>query len=350
MKQELTPITAVTAPDPYTYYSRLVDERPFGFDARVGAWVAASAGAVECVLESSAFRVRPPAEPIPPAMIGTPLGEVFGRLARMNDGPRHASLASTAAGLLARWTSRDVAAVAKAAALRLAGAVVRGESDIGAYAQLVPATTVAGLLAIDRADAAMLVAHFAAAIAPGASAGDIARGVEAAAVLKTSLPLALDDDAAANALGFLFQSYDATAAAIATTLARLAGDDALCASTRGDERALDALLAKTIRDDPPVHNTRRFAAADTRVCGESVGAGDSVFVLLAAANRDPRAERSYAFGFGPHACPGSSVATIVASAGVGAMLDGGLDLSRVVVGGYRPSANVRMPLLATVTQ
>jgi cytochrome P450 len=346
VQKELTPITAVTAADPYAYYDRLLTERPFAFDASVGSWVAASAAAVERVLENPSFLVRPVSQPVPESMLGTPLGDAFGRLVRMNDGPRHTSLANTVNGLLARRGLRDVASIARASALGLAGAIARAESDIGAYSQQVPASTVAGMLSIDRTDAAVLVGNFAGAIAPGATPDAVARGIEAAVVLKSAVSPSAGDDAVANALGFLFQSYDATAAAIAAALSHLATDKALRDAARRDEGVFDALLAKTILYDPPVHNTRRFAAVNTDILGRGVRADDSVLVLLAAANRDPQAERSYAFGVGTHACPGSSIALIIAKAGVSAILECGLDLSRIVAGGYRPSANVRMPLLA----
>ena len=61
---DLTPITAVTAADPYPYYAGLVASRPFGWDERINAWVAASAAAVTEALGQPALLVRPPAEPV----------------------------------------------------------------------------------------------------------------------------------------------------------------------------------------------------------------------------------------------------------------------------------------------
>ena len=84
---DLSPITAVTAPDPYPYYAALVARRPFGFDDDLGLWVAAGADAVSAVLADSALVVRPPAEPVPAGLVGTAAGDVFGRLVRMTDGP-----------------------------------------------------------------------------------------------------------------------------------------------------------------------------------------------------------------------------------------------------------------------
>ena len=86
------PIAAVTHPDPYPYYANLVAERPLYRDESLGLWVAAGAAAVTSVLKSEAGRVRPPAEPVPRALVGTPAGEIFRHLVRMNDGANHLRL------------------------------------------------------------------------------------------------------------------------------------------------------------------------------------------------------------------------------------------------------------------
>ena len=80
------PIAAVTHRDPYPYYAELVATRPVHRDEALGLWVACSAAAVTDVLGHPACLVRPPAEPVPGALLGSPAGDIFGRLVRMNDG------------------------------------------------------------------------------------------------------------------------------------------------------------------------------------------------------------------------------------------------------------------------
>ena len=63
------PIAAVTHADPYPYYAELVARRPIYRDEALGLWVAADAAAVTAVLTSEATRVRPPAEPVPRALV-----------------------------------------------------------------------------------------------------------------------------------------------------------------------------------------------------------------------------------------------------------------------------------------
>ena len=50
------------------------------------------ADAVTGVLTSPLGRVRPTTEPVPTALVASPAADVFGRLARMTDGPGHATM------------------------------------------------------------------------------------------------------------------------------------------------------------------------------------------------------------------------------------------------------------------
>src|SRR5687768_4077275 len=83
------PIAAVTHPDPYPYYADLLARTPLYRDELLGLWVAASAEAVTAVLTSDCCRVRPPSEPVPRALLGSPAADIFGALVRMNDGAAH---------------------------------------------------------------------------------------------------------------------------------------------------------------------------------------------------------------------------------------------------------------------
>ncbi|HEY5339795.1 MAG TPA: hypothetical protein VIK27_02110 [Candidatus Aquilonibacter sp.] len=49
-----------------------------------------------------------------------------------------------------------------------------------------------------------------------------------------------------------------------------------------------------------MHNTRRFVGEDVEIAGERLATGDTVVVILAAANRDPAARgRIFSCGFLP---------------------------------------------------
>ena len=102
MFDDLHPLSAATAIDPYPYYAHLVATRPFYRDDALAMWVASSASAVEEALSSDALHVRPSGEPVPASLAGTQLGAVFARLARMTDASVHA--AARRALLAALWS------------------------------------------------------------------------------------------------------------------------------------------------------------------------------------------------------------------------------------------------------
>lgn len=233
-------------------------------------WIVSSDDEVEAVLTNPALEVRPRAEPVPKAMQGTPLGEIYERLVRWNDGERHAELRRLVEEKLAQWRLEDVRNVASEAAMRVTA------PEVAAY-------TIATLVGIREPQLALpWILDFAQAIAAGASDAAIERGVSAAQSLADALPPDGDADERANLLGFLFQSYAATARLIEN---RLAG-----------------------RTDAPVLITRRYAAEDVEICGKHLPKGDVVFVLLTSP--------PFHFGAGPHACPGRNIAETIAGAAI----------------------------------
>jgi cytochrome P450 len=164
--------------------------------------------------------------------------------------------------------------------------------------------------------------------------------------------------AVANAIGFLFQAHDATAALIGNSLLALARRRDLAKAAAEDQFILRSALAEVIRFDSPVQNTRRYVMRSGDIAGRRVNAGDAILVVLAAANRDPQANerpdqfeidrvnrKAYTFGLGVHACPGESLAATIATAGVARVMQSGLDLASLApLVHYQPSPNVRLPV------
>ncbi len=385
--KNLDPLAAVTAADPYPYYARLVAERPFHRDETLGVWVAASAPAVEAVLSSSVMCVRPTSEPVPKAIAGTPMGDVFARLTRMTDGRQQATVKDAVVAAFDPLAMADLAATSECCAdLLLQTLSVDDPEGLSTFAFSLPPVVMATILGLppDNArQAAAWTRDFVRAIAPGATPDEVARGIPATDAMKEALRSLLSvpepdgslfgtftiegrrrgvDDAVviANAIGFLFQSYDATAGLIGNTLVALANNTpVLRDAAANDSRLLECVVAEVARHDSPVQNTRRFAAADTAVLGTSVRAGDPVLVLLAAANRDPsvnpdpdrfdpnrKERRSYTFGIGGHACPGMRAATMIAQTAVSRLLKSRIDLQGSTELPYHPSINARIPNFA----
>jgi cytochrome P450 len=95
--------------------------------------------------------------------------------------------------------------------------------------------------------------------------------------------------------------------------------DAL-AALRADPARAPACIEEILRYEPPLHFAVRFAEQDSEVAGVPVAAGQSVLVLMAAANRDPRRFRDpdvfdparadnhhLTFTAGPHYCLGAAL-------------------------------------------
>jgi len=384
------PIAAVTHPDPYPYYRELVATAPLYRDEARGLWVAAGAETVTAVLTSPLGRVRPPAEPVPAALLGSPAARIFERLVRMNDGPAHGPMKRAAAATLESLDPARILAHADRWAKRLSAAIDPRSSPAGLddFTFALSAHVIASLLAVPDEElprTRRCVGEFVGCLAPGADAERIARGKGAAAhliELVGSLPTApgpgagllsilsreadragCDDPSAivANAIGFLTQAYEATAGLIGNTLLALAAHPELAARLDATPDLLRDVIREVLRHDPPVQNTRRFIEADGLVAGRRMRAGETVLVLLAAANHDPAANpaperfdvararrRTFTFGVGVHACPGEQLATTIARAGVEQLVARGIalePLARTVT--YRPSVNARIPLFAS---
>jgi cytochrome P450 len=361
------PIAAVTHPAPYPYYAGLVAERPFHRDESLGLWVAAGAAAVTGVLKSEAGRVRPAAEPVPRALVGTPAGEIFRHLVRMNDGATHLRLKQ---GVSAKVAMLDPAKVAEQSwtwARHLAGELkpAAHPERVADLAFRLSPYVIASLLGVAPdalAPTAARAGEFVAGLIPAATPEQIARGAAAAAELTTVFCTLMRrealDAAVANTIGYLSQAYEATAGLIGNTLVALGHRPELRARVGAEPGLLRAVVREVVRHDSPVQNTRRFLAEDAVVAGQALRAGDTVLVVLAAANRDPAvnpepdrfdparpAREAFTFGLGVHACPGEALATTIAEAGVGALLAAGVEPARLIEGvRYRPSGNTRVPL------
>jgi cytochrome P450 len=163
----------------------------------------------------------------------------------------------------------------------------------------------------------------------------------------------------ANAIGLLFQPYEATAGLIGNTLLALNRNRGLRQLVAAEPDLLRDVILEVLRYDSPVQNTRRFVGEDGIVAEHPMKAGDTILVVLAAANRDPAANpnpeqfemnrkgrRTFTFGVGAHACPGETLAVAIAKAGVEHLIASGVAYGLITdPARYRASANTRVPLL-----
>jgi len=379
------PVAAVTHPDPYPYYASLVAERPVYREEALGLWVASSAAAVTAVLSSDLCRVRPPAEPVPRGLLGSPAGDIFGHLVRMNDGPGHCPFKQAVSATLDSVDRIQAAEQSKISARILSGELEPAADPrrLTEFAFRLPVHVVAGLLGVppDRLrETAQWTDDFVRCLSPLSTLEQIEQSKTAAGRLLDLFGSLLAgrgtggllgtlaaqarrlgredvDVIVANGIGFLSQSYEATAGLIGNTLLVLISQPAVCEQVAGDPGLLRHVVQEVLRYDPPVQNTRRFLAASGEIDGQQMKEGDAILVVLAAANRDPQANpdaqrfemlrenrRTFTFGAGAHACPGETLAASIAEAGVRQLLASGLRVEGLSRPRYRASANVRIPI------
>lgn len=317
------------------------------WDTGRGMWLAEGAALVEQVLSHPALRVRPLSEPVPAAIAGGSAGAVFGALVRMNEGERHAApklalqraLAQAAPPALARQRAQTVAA-----------RLLADGRTWGTWTFEAPVSTVASLLGFADAQLPALarwMGDFVACLSPLGSAQQIEAAhaaslrllaamrelLQAAPSGSLAAAVALEAGAAgwrndhailANLVGLLSQTYEASAGLLGNCLVALQHG-----ASPADP---DALVAQVMLTDPPIVNTRRFAAEACTVGGVTVAAGQAILVMLGSAQRG--------FGHGRHACPGQQLAQQVAAGCVEALR--GTPLPQLTWT-YRASANARIP-------
>ena len=328
------PIAAVCDPDPWAYYDGLASRGPFRHEAS-GSWVVAAAADVAAFLDDPRAAVRPPGEPVPVHLAGTAAGDLFARLVRMRDDEGRGRVRDAIAEAFRALARDDLDEVCRSVIDELQHGlppIVDGAA-VDRWMRQVPVSVVARLCGLGAIELDALVSAagaLARCFGPGAEpdvasgASSAARVLQRAAARSTSgiaaaLFGALDpDDAVANTAGLFFQTFDATAGLIGTSIGHLAH--------AASNRTVTDVVAHVLAVEPPVHSTRRFMTADVQVAGLPLRRGDSVLLVLAAAARDPshRADTpraGLAFGGGRHACPAHAVVPVIATHAVRGLID-----------------------------
>ncbi|MYN15376.1 cytochrome P450 [Rugamonas sp. FT107W] len=361
-------LAAVTHADPYPYYDALAAVQGLRFDAGLGLWIAAGAADVMAVMRHPDCRVRPLAEPVPAAIAAGAAGQVFGALVRMNEGERHAQPKLALQRALAGVDTEG----ARLRARRIGGHLWR-DDGLASWMFEVPVSAMASLLGFADSQLPAVAAwmgEFVACLSPYSEASQIGRAHAAALSLlagfeelmrgagPSAAPGSLlsqviaeaqvvgwseSHGLLANLVGLLSQTYEATAGLIGNSVLALARQPE--EERSGAEDA--AMLVRAVsRFDPPIQNTRRFVARDCEINGTPLLAGQTVLLVLAAANRDPRGEgREFGFGHGVHACPGQALACAFATGAIEALMaKAHPDSLRTLNWSYRRSPNARIPL------
>ncbi len=261
---------------------------------------------VSAVLADLRFVVPAP----PPGWRPATVGWLRATVSRFSTGETHERRRAMVTGMLA---GLDPAAVRQAAFDRVVGAPDR---VTGAVDPAVPVRILASMLGVPGA-AVEVAVDAVAAVAPAYQPGsDVDAADEAVGRLVTLLGGA--DEWTANRIGVLVQAYQPTAGLVANAVRAM--------GPAGPRHPVDAVLAETLRHDPPVRQTMRVVSAAALIGGVEIPAGAAVRLDLAAANRDPavfasperfdpgRPDRDahLTFGAGLRPCPGGIALALVA--------------------------------------
>ncbi|ACU37466.1 cytochrome P450 [Actinosynnema mirum] len=127
-----------------------------------------------------------------------------------------------------------------------------------------------------------------------------------------------------------FAGGETTSNLIANAARALLLDPEQLAAVRADPGLVGAAVEEAMRFDGPSKMSIRLASRDFELSGARVRAGDRLFLVTAAANRDPsrypdpdrfqvtRADTAHlGFGFGAHFCIGAALARLVARSVLG---------------------------------
>jgi cytochrome P450 len=159
--------------------------------------------------------------------------------------------------------------------------------------------------------------------------------VSALARLQADNPDQLSDtELVANLITMFNAGFVTTTHLLGNGLSLLIEHPDALAALRADPDLAGGYIEEMLRYEPPVHFGVRFAAEDSEIAGVPVAKGQSVLVLMAAANRDPRRfpdpdvfdpgrpdNQHLAFSAGPHYCLGAALSRMEARIALPRLLD-----------------------------
>ncbi len=377
-------------PNPYPDYKRLRQHGSLFWHPSLALWIATDAYATEAVLNSSDCVVRPPQELVPKAIATSSAGEVFAKLIRMNEGPAHQTAKAAIMQALVNLDAEHLQTLLSQEEYfvsELGDISAWSTQELNQWMMSVPVRTMAMALGFDRGlshNIAELIAKFVACLSPLSQAEQLAAASEAArtllehmrelmaassqspqgfvaAYLQAAQEHAWQDQVAwaANLLGLLSQTYEATAALLGNCLVHAKSLDA----DRRRELALsDTQRRRFVEDiarrDPAIQNTRRFVQTDCvlqwqaadRVMQVELRQGQAILLLLASANHSG-ADTQLGFSHARHRCPGQMQAiSIVGEAMRFALTQFPHRLWEEMQLSYQPSMNARIPVFTVAKE
>jgi len=349
--------------DPFPLLARLREEDPVHWSEPLGAWILTRHAEVREAARDprlSSERMRPFFE-AQPEDLRRRLSALEGNVSRWAvfiDPPRHTRLRAL---MSAAFTSRAVERLRASITARICELLEpladRDEFDlVGEFAWLLPAGVIADLLGVPREDIGHLkdwsdelsgfvfsgrhvqAKYERAARGVGEMAEYFARLIRAKRArpdegLVSALVAATDggerltpEELEAMCVLLLFAGHETTTHLIGNGMHALLSQPhahAALAARRTDVAFVESAVEELLRYDGPSLAQGRVAAEDLEIGGKRIRRHERVFLMLAAANRDPRAfddpdalhldrmpNAHLTFGYGIHFCVGAPLARL----------------------------------------
>lgn len=162
-----------------------------------------------------------------------------------------------------------------------------------------------------------------------------------------------------NLIGLsIIQGYDGNRGLLSNSLLQILNHGNSFSGDVTDAEYLRKSIIETLRFDPPVHNTKRVAVNDIVLNDEVIKKDETIFIVLASANRDPKQFASpnifdiartnnnehLTFGLGSHACPAKNFSMTLATEVLSYFFKRYKNIKLLEKNiFYEPTINVRLP-------
>jgi cytochrome P450 len=143
-----------------------------------------------------------------------------------------------------------------------------------------------------------------------------------------------EDELLSTCLTLLVAGHETTTNLIGSAIWLLLKHPDQHARLRANPALMASAIEEVLRFESPLHRVGRTALNDTNVAGVTVRKGETVFLLLASANRDPvqftqpdefdigrTPNKHIAFGYGIHFCLGAALARLEAPIALNAFFE-----------------------------